>query len=242
MYCRKCGNELEPDAAFCTNCGIKLDQQKMQHIENKNDRRNQIRYDTETNVKSNVRNNRKMVRVSKKIILSVILVIGFICLVTGTVIKKTGVTNSAREIALSSTEYLMEGKTDKYYKLLAMPYKEYMCGDDGWYNDEEEFKKDIEDITKEKKQTMISDCGEPVKIKYEVDDTIDCDAEQLNAVRSELARDYDYNPDDIQEAMVVSVAINATGPDGQSNWKNQCGCVKIHGKWYVHRPGFESIS
>lgn len=220
MYCKNCGNKIEESSAFCTKCGMKIDLQNTKASDYKN----------------TPKNNKKVI---KKIIVIAALMIGFICLVVG--IKKTNVTNSAREVAVASTKYLMEGKISKYYKLLAPPYKEYMCGRDGWYTDEDEFKKDIEDLKNEKKQTMINDCGKPTKMKYYVDYTIACDAEELNAVKSELARDYNYDPDDIQDAMVVSITINATGPNGQSNWTDKNSCVKIHGKWYVHRPGFESV-
>lgn len=219
MYCKNCGNKVDDDAVFCTKCGIKFSQKNAK----------------------NIKINTKKFKASKKIILIVVLALVIILLML-TGIKRIGTTGSAREVAVTSTKYLMEGKISKYYKLLAPPYKEYMCGRDGWYTDEDEFKKDIEDLKDDKKQKMISACGEPAKMKYNVDYTITCDAEQLNAVRSELARDYNYNPDDIQDAMVVSITINATGPNGQSNWTDKNGCVKIHGKWYIHRPGFESVS
>lgn len=221
MYCKNCGNKVEDDAVFCTKCGAKLNLQ-----------------DTEASVhKKTIQKNAK---VSKRIIVIGVLIIGFICLIVG--IRKINTPDSAREVAVTSIKYLMEGKISKYYKLLATPYKEYMCGRDGWYTDEDEFKKDIEDLKNEKKQTMLSACGEPAKMKYSVDYTIACDTEQLNDVRSELARDYNYDPDEIQDAMVVSITINATGPNGQSNWTDKNGCVKIQGKWYIHRPGFESVN
>ena len=60
MYCKKCGNRVEDGAAFCTNCGAKLDVQSMKVLVHK-----------ETSDKN--------VKVSRKIIVIVGLVLGFIC-------------------------------------------------------------------------------------------------------------------------------------------------------------------
>lgn len=228
MYCENCGNKVDDDAVFCTKCGKQFSQK------NKRDTNN-----IKINPK-NIKMNTVNFKVSKKIIMIVgLALIVILLMMIG--IKGIGTTGSARKVAVAATKYSIEGKINKYYKLLASPYKEYMCGSNGWYKDENEFKKDIEDLENEQKQSILNACGNHAEIKYSVDYTVDCDADQLDAVRRELARDYDYNPDDIQDAMVVSVAINATGSNGQSNWTDENSCVKIHGKWYIHRPGFESV-
>ena len=175
------------------------------------------------------RKNRKLVLFAVPVLVVVVLLI---------ILGTSGATSSAKKVALAANKYLMEGKMDKYYKLLTPQYKEYMVGSKGWYRDEDEFKEDMLDMAKERKQEIVSRCGDDAKIEYKVllVDQFDGD-DYDNAVR-ELSRDYNYDAKEIQGAAEVTVALDASGKKGTSSWSVNMACIKTHGKWYVHRPGF----
>ena len=35
------------------------------------------------------------------------------------------------------------------------------------------------------------------------------------------------------------VRIEGSGSKGEVDWTHEISCVKIGGKWYIHRPGFD---
>lgn len=230
MYCRKCGKEINDTAAFCRYCGEKVENQGSPA-------------DKEIKEEKYWKNGPGREKSNKKkmpqIMLGVVAVIVVIVLVVSVFGKKSGAKNSAENVAVASEKYKLEQNIDKYYELLAPPYENYMAGSGGWYQNAEEFKQSLLEWDEDYRNEMINRCGEDFKVNYSVEKTISYDEEELNAVQSYLARDYDYEGDEIEAAAVVDVRIEGSGSKGEVDWTHEISCVKIGGKWYIHRPGFD---
>ena len=224
MFCRRCGFKIEDGDKFCRKCGWKVETNEAMGLKE---------YSAMSDKNNSQKDRTKIVKKTSIVAIPVIVVLMIIFF------TQSVITGSAKKTALSAVQFLMDEKIDKYYKLLTPQYKEYMVGSNGWYRDEEEFKEDLLDLAQERKSEIISGCGDKVKIKYEVISIKKFEDEELSSVLWELSRDYDYDTDDIQAATEVSVSIEASGTEGTSSWTSYVACVKTHGKWYVHRPGFD---
>lgn len=230
MFCIKCGAEINHGERFCSNCGYPITQNDMLVHIPKADVNSKNNKDWEKVIKK-LSENRKMVSIALGIVVVVVLIIG---------LSGSGSTGSAKKVALVAAKYKTELKMEKYCKLLAPPYIQYMS--DSWYSNIDELQDDFLEMSDDVRRKMINECGENAKMKYDVERVISCSKDEVERIRNELSRDYDYEKEDIQKAAVVFVSINVSGSDGKSTWIDKNACVKIHGKWYVHRPGFNSIS
>lgn len=39
----------------------------------------------------------------------------------------------------------------------------------------------------------------------------------------------------------ITKVLGKSGDEGVGHWTYEAACVKIGGKWYLHRPGFDCI-
>lgn len=229
MYCRNCGKKINDTAVFCRYCGAKIkDQASNIHRE-----MNGKKY---RNSKAGKKNSNKK-KVQPAIIGAVEVIVVIVFLVS-IFLGKKGNQSSAENVAIAAEKYMLEQDIDKYYSLLAPPYERYMVGSGSWYKDADEFKRTLLEWDGGYRNEMINRCGEDLKITYEVEKDTLYDEEELKLVQFELSRDYEYDVDEIKAAAVVDVLIKGSGSEGEANWTHEIYCVKINGKWYIHRPGF----
>lgn len=230
MFCIKCGAEINHGERFCSNCGYSITQNNTSihipkiYVSNKGNK------DWKEVIKK-LSANRKMVCIALGIIMVITLFIS---------LSGVGSTGSAKKVALAATKYKTELKMEKYCKLLAPPYIQYMLN--SWYSDLDEIQEDLLEMSDDVRRKMLKECGEDSKIKYDIERVTVCSKDEVERIRNELLRDYDYEKKDIQKAAIVLVSINVSGSEGKSTWIDENFCVKIHGKWYIHRPGFDSIN
>lgn len=215
MFCDKCGEQVENGTKFCPKCGNALQGNV-----------------SKSSIPEYLPRNNKLKKVLGLIIIAVVGVTAIF-----TIFGK----KSAEDVALDACKTTVEGKTEKYYTLLAQPYKTYMAGPDGWFDDDAEFCEELSELAEEVQDEIIDQCGEDFKTEYQVTRVEKCTKETLDYVKSELSRDYDYEPDLIKDAAVVTISIKASGEEGAGLWTHEQACVKIGSSWYIHRPGFSSI-
>lgn len=225
MFCRVCGTKMEEGDIYCPKCGWKIESLNSA-IEKK--KIPEVRKNNGANKKIDQKTLKKMV-VTLGTVAVFILIIFFI---------KGGVTSSPEKVALAATKYNWEGKIDKYYKLLSPQYKKYVVGVNGWFKTDDEFKEELLDTSKDHIQEVAGRCGEKNKIDYKTVHIHKYDKDELDSLQGELSRNFKYDPNSIQAAAEVTVSIDASGIEGKSSWTTDVGCVKVGGKWYVHRPGF----
>ena len=149
--------------------------------------------------------------------------------------------SSPEKVAVKSCKANLKGNVKAYYKLLAPPYLDYMVGPNQWFQNKKEFQETLMESSEELQRDIQSECGEKYKVDVEVRSTEKCDKEELRVVKKELENYYYYDPDKIKAAAVVTVDIDASGDEGVGHWTYEAACVKIGGKWYLHRPGFDCI-
>lgn len=214
MYCGKCGSEIENGAKFCPKCGSAVKANALTISQTSLDKKPGGTFK------------------SKKLTYAVVGVVVVFLLFL--VLKK----DSAEDIALTATKAIANGNVDKYYKLLADPYIDYMVGSDGWFSDDKEFKEVLEEDSEEFKNMIEYKCGEKYKVEYNIRRTKEYEDNELNYIVSALHRDYDYDPDKIRAVATVTVQIKASGDEGRGVWTHEISCVKIGGSWKIHRPGF----
>lgn len=148
---------------------------------------------------------------------------------------------TAEDIAKKTVESSLNGDIDTYYTLMAPDYIDYMVGENGWYDDAEEFKEELTEFEQEDTEDIADDCGEDFEYQLEIVETINADEETLEDVKDELSSDYDYNSDSIEDAAIITVGIDASGSEGKNRYTYDVSAVKINGKWYCHRPGITSM-
>lgn len=229
MYCRNCGKKMDDNAVFCRYCGVKIeDQDSNTHRETKEEKYWNSKPGKE---KSNKKKIPPAIIGTAAVILVLVLLVSIF-------FKKRGNQNSAEDVAVAAEKYMLEQDIDKYYSLLAPPYESYMVGSGSWYKDAEDFKQSLLEWDEGYRDEMINRCGEDFKAQYLVEKSNSYDEEELNLTQFKLARDYDYELNEIEAATVVDVLIKGSGSKGEASWTHEIGCVKIGGKWYIHRPGF----
>ena len=241
MYCRNCGKEINDTAAFCKYCGTKVTGQPQGGYEGAN-----TEYNYQNDKPDRRRGNEREYKKGNKnkiipLILGIVVGLAVLAVLWLTVFRKNGVQNSAENVATTYTKYMLENEVDNYYELLAPPYEAYMVGSQGWYDTADEFKETLQGWDEDYHKAVIRECGEDYKLNCSVKSITSCDESDLNSVRRELSRDYDYEADEIQDAAIVVVAADGSGSEGEIHWSYNDSCVKIDGKWYVHRPGFSSV-
>lgn len=225
MFCRQCGRKLSDGEKVCSGCGATV----------QNDAIEQKKIIAPNSIKESYKSKKTINPVLETIIIGVILLI-----ILSTIVKmKKGSSVSAENVALMATKAIVDQNIDKYYELLAPPYEEYMVGSQGWYRTSEEFKKDLLEWDEEKKNSMINNCGKNFKAKYSVDSVDKYEGDDLYSIKRALSNDYYYNMDEIEDAAMVTILIEGSGSEGKSTWTYPNSCVKIKGKWYIHRPGFD---
>ncbi|MCD8025689.1 MAG: hypothetical protein LUF33_01815 [Clostridiales bacterium] len=151
-----------------------------------------------------------------------------------------GGSGSAQSIAEKAARGQLEDDIDAYYSCLAPDYIAYMVGDDGWYSSEDEFKEDIREYNYEDERDYFSEeCGEDFTASYNPLNPTEFDEEEYQDIISDLTNNYNYDESSIQDLAQVEVSVTAAGSSGTQRGYKTFSCVKINGKWYIHRPGFD---
>lgn len=224
MYCGKCGNQVNDNAKFCPKCGAE--------IKNNSGVQIQQTYNTTVMAKKEISVNKNVIR---GIMIAILAVIVFV------IIRVIGGSGSAEKTAIKACKAELNGDLKAYYGLLAPDYQEYMTGEDGWFT-KEEFLNQIESNREDRLNKMKGTCGDDIMFTYEVTEVTKCEnEEQLNKVKKELKGYYDYDIDKVKDAEKICITINGSGTEGKGVWMTYISCVKIRNKWYVHRPGIESL-
>lgn len=222
MYCGKCGEKIEEGIKFCPKCG-NIVSGKSIHTNTEI---------VENSVDKTGRNQQQSRWVG-------ILIIAVLVLVAG-ILMKNLLVKSPEDIAIQACKAEISGNIDKYYKLLAPPYLNYMVGQAGWFDTEEEFKEVLQEYADDLRYRIESNCGEDFRAEYEVDSIETCDSETLERVQKELRNYYDYE-ENVQDAVKVNVRMTFKGDEDRAEYISEISCVKIKGRWYVHRPEIDSI-
>ena len=231
MFCGKCGNQVNDNAKFCPKCGAEIKN-------NTAGQSRQIGGAAQSGMSVGTKPTGKKKKINSKIIVgiavAVVIIIAFV------LIRAIAGGNSAEKVALKACRSELDGDIKSYYSLIAPPYLDYMVGSGGWYSTDEEFQKVIEEDAAGDYSMMEAVCGTGVQLTYSVYDVTKCEDEsQLNRIKSELSSYYNYDSDHIKDAAVVTISVQGYGSEGADNWTIDMSCVKIDGKWYIHRPGFD---
>lgn len=220
MYCGKCGKFVADSAMYCSNCGEST--------------KNMLKTDVVS------QNNNIKRRTKKKMKMAVAAIMAIIVAFVGVRIFINF--TSVEKLALRACKADIEGNVNTYYKLLSPQYRAELVGDHQWFSTEEDFKERLMEQSEDFQNQMKARCGEKIKITYEIDEIRKCERkDQLGFIKSELNRDYDYDPDEIKDAEVIVVRIYARGTDGWGEWTSEMACIKVGFKWYIHRPGFRDL-
>lgn len=214
MYCGNCGTQIDDSIKFCPNCGEMINGRAGHNAQVINE------------------SNPPVPKKKHKLLsfcIAVLIIIAGVLLCTQ---------NTPGKVAVKACKTTLDGNMKAYYQLLSKPYREYMVGDHGWFSTKEEFQKELLYFAEDFQNEIRRSCGEKYKVQFEVIDTDKYDNQRLTTLKSKLQRDYDYDMNKIKAATIVTVRITASGENGEANWTTEQSCVKIGGRWYIHRPGF----
>ncbi|MGN0324128.1 MAG: zinc-ribbon domain-containing protein [Oliverpabstia sp.] len=214
MYCGNCGTQIDDSKKFCPNCGAMINAGEQPKVQAFDERKMTV-----------VRKKRKILPFC--IVLLIIIAGVLLC-----------TQNTPEKVAIKACKTTLDGNMKAYYQLLSKPYRDNMVGAHGWFSTKEEFQKELLYFAENFQNEIRRSCGEKYKAQFEVIDTDKYENQRLTMLKSKLHRDYDYDVDKIADAVVVTVRITASGEDGISSWTKEESCVKINGRWYIHRPGF----
>lgn len=214
MYCGNCGTQIDDSKKFCPNCGAMINGGEQPKV--------QAFHESKIPVP---RRKRKMLP----------FCIALIIIIAGVLICTQ---NTPEKVAVKACKTTLDGNMKAYYNLLSKPYRDYMVGDYGWFSTAEKFQEELLWYAEDFQKDIVRSCGKKYKVHFETVDTEKYDKQRLEKLKSHLNRDYDYDVDKIKAAAEVTVRITASGEEGESNWTTEQSCVKIGGRWYIHRPGF----
>ena len=214
MYCGNCGTQIDDSIKFCPTCGAMISGGAGHNAQVINE------------------SNRPVPKKKHKLLpfcIAVLIIIAGVLLCTQ---------NTPEKVAIKACKTTLDGNMKAYYQLLSKPYRDNMVGAHGWFSTKEEFQKELLSFAEDFQNEIVRSCGEKYKAQFEVIDTDKYENQRLTMLKSKLHRDYDYDVDKIADAVVVTVRITASGEDGKSSWTKEESCVKINGRWYIHRSGF----
>lgn len=224
MFCKNCGTQLGGNERFCPGCGAPAEDQPAYRHGN----RGYQSFGGGAPAKTGYG--------MLKIIIPALLIL--IAAAGGLLIFRS--LRSADRVAVKAAEAIADGDMEAYCSLLAPPYKEYMLGPDGWFENEGDLQADLFWSLEYISQDFSDSCGGDYRVDCEAIDRITFEDQTLESVRRSLQEDYHYDGDEVKKAEVITVSVQASGSLGEESRPLELACVKIGGSWYIHHPGLNT--
>lgn len=179
---------------------------------------------------------------ARSIRISLVMLLGFMTVLT---LGACGSSSSPEGVAEKAGQAYVDQDANAYYDLLAPGYAEYVAGPNGWYETEEEFVNDVVAVNIEEFHDECEDfCGTSdyhiKSVKTRVAKTCENEA-MLDDVRDELANNYYYEHDEIQDVVETEIIYRVVGNESLEDRIQTINCVKVGGSWYIHQPEIDAL-
>lgn len=211
-FCNNCGNMVDDDAVFCTNCGATFEAAPVPEEAPQAPR------------KAKKPLNKKMIGMIVGVVAVVILAIVVISMIGGG-------SKSQFNGVISDMEAITNGDFDDILDIAPEAYWEYLEDQDKDF-DREDLAKDMEKDFKSESKNYKKEFGDDWKISLSVVDEKQLDDDMIEDAAAYLDEKYGIDEESVTNAYTVWVRMDIKGEDGFDHAIQECTAIKIDGTWY----------